>query len=108
MLEVIAVLMYVLVHVLMSSIFGFVAASRLGIYSKGSEVMSGGEIESLDVHQIAAQIHNVEVFYRANPKHKLKIVKVCCTLTVVLILISNDSQILVKMTAIITMLMPLR
>ena len=38
--------------------------------------MSGSEIESLNVHQLAAHIHKVEVFYRANPKHKLKIVKV--------------------------------
>jgi len=56
--------------------FDLILASRLGIYSKGSEVMSGADIESLDVHQLAGQIHNVEVFYRANPKHKLKIVKV--------------------------------
>ena len=46
--------------------------------------MAGHEIDSLDVGQLAANIGDVDVFYRANPKHKLKIVKVnhhllsCC------------------------------
>jgi len=38
--------------------------------------MSGSDIDSLDVHQLSSRIKDVEVFYRANPKHKLKIVKV--------------------------------
>ena len=38
--------------------------------------MSGADIEALDVHALARKIDKVEVFYRANPKHKLKIVKV--------------------------------
>ncbi|CAK8684674.1 unnamed protein product [Clavelina lepadiformis] len=50
-------------------------ATRLGIYSKGGQVMSGSEIEGYDVHQLAASIHHIDVFYRASPKHKLKIVK---------------------------------
>nr|CAB3224479.1 calcium-transporting ATPase type 2C member 1 [Phallusia mammillata] len=50
-------------------------AARLGIFSKGGRVMSGSEIESYDIHQLSDRIQNVEVFYRANPKHKLKIVK---------------------------------
>jgi len=37
--------------------------------------MAGHEIDSLDVGQLAANIGDVDVFYRANPKHKLKIVK---------------------------------
>ena len=69
------------------NIFVCFLASRLGIYSKGSEVMSGSEIESLDVHHLASKIHNVEVFYRANPKHKLKIVKVCELLLTLIIYI---------------------
>lgn len=38
--------------------------------------MSGDDIEASEVHELATFIHKVEVFYRANPKHKLKIVKV--------------------------------
>uniref|UniRef100_H2ZPN5 Calcium-transporting ATPase n=1 Tax=Ciona savignyi TaxID=51511 RepID=H2ZPN5_CIOSA len=50
-------------------------AARLGIYSKGGAVMSGSDIEGYDLTQLADRIENVEVFYRASPKHKLKIVK---------------------------------
>ena len=38
--------------------------------------MSGSDIEKSDISELAARINQVEVFYRANPKHKLKIVKV--------------------------------
>jgi len=50
-------------------------ATRLGIFSKGGYVMSGSDIEKSDISELAARINQVEVFYRANPKHKLKIVK---------------------------------
>nr|XP_009860106.1 calcium-transporting ATPase type 2C member 1 isoform X2 [Ciona intestinalis] len=50
-------------------------ATRLGIYSRGGMVMSGSDIEGYDLSQLADRIEHVEVFYRASPKHKLKIVK---------------------------------
>ncbi|XP_078492136.1 calcium-transporting ATPase type 2C member 1-like [Ciona intestinalis] len=50
-------------------------ATRLGIYSRGGLVMSGSDIEGYDLSQLADRIEHVEVFYRASPKHKLKIVK---------------------------------
>lgn len=45
--------------------------------------MSGQDVDSLDVGQLAAQIRDVDVFYRANPKHKLKIVKALQELSLV-------------------------
>ena len=38
--------------------------------------MSGAQVENLKVHELAADINDVNVFYRASPRHKLKIVKV--------------------------------
>ena len=51
-------------------------ATRLGIYSQGGKAMSGAQVENLKVHELAADINDVNVFYRASPRHKLKIVKV--------------------------------
>jgi len=50
-------------------------ATRLGIYSQGGKAMSGAQVENLKVHELAADINDVNVFYRASPRHKLKIVK---------------------------------
>uniref|UniRef100_A0A8B9K3R7 P-type Ca(2+) transporter n=1 Tax=Astyanax mexicanus TaxID=7994 RepID=A0A8B9K3R7_ASTMX len=50
----------------------FSAASRLGLYTKGSQCLSGEEVDVMDIQQLS-QI--IVVFYRASPRHKLKIVK---------------------------------
>ncbi|KAK6490588.1 calcium-transporting ATPase type 2C member 1 isoform X1 [Huso huso] len=50
-------------------------ASRLGLYSKGSQSISGEEVDQMDVHQLSHVIPRTAVFYRASPRHKLKIVK---------------------------------
>lgn len=84
------------------------AAARLGFYSKGSQCLSGDELDQLDLQQLSQMVHRVRtsrrralgrsrsragsargrsdspvcwslqisVFYRASPRHKLKIVKV--------------------------------
>ncbi|KAH0627276.1 hypothetical protein JD844_002798 [Phrynosoma platyrhinos] len=50
-------------------------ASRLGLYSKNSQSISGEEIDTLDIQQLSQIAPKVAVFYRASPRHKLKIVK---------------------------------
>ncbi|KAM4705865.1 calcium-transporting ATPase type 2C member 1 [Rhinophrynus dorsalis] len=50
-------------------------ASRLGFYSKGLQSLSGEEIDTLDIQQLSQIVSKVSVFYRASPRHKLKIVK---------------------------------
>uniref|UniRef100_A0A7N6FIC3 Calcium-transporting ATPase n=1 Tax=Anabas testudineus TaxID=64144 RepID=A0A7N6FIC3_ANATE len=47
-------------------------ASRLGLYTKGCQCLSGEEVDHLDLQQLS---HIIAVFYRASPRHKLKIVK---------------------------------
>eukprot|EP01084_Bolivina_argentea_P072574 131779_1 len=37
--------------------------------------LSGMEIEAMSAHDLEAVIHNVAVFYRTNPRHKLRIVR---------------------------------
>ncbi|KFR13537.1 Calcium-transporting ATPase type 2C member 1, partial [Opisthocomus hoazin] len=51
-------------------------ASRLGLYSKNSQSISGEEIDDLDIQQLSQITPKVAVFYRASPRHKLKIIKV--------------------------------
>ncbi|XP_010777140.1 calcium-transporting ATPase type 2C member 1-like [Notothenia coriiceps] len=51
-------------------------ASRLGLYSKGSRCLSGDEVDHLDLQQLSNIVSRIAVFYRASPRHKLKIVKV--------------------------------
>lgn len=48
---------------------------RIGIQMDGKKCMSGEEVDASDVDQLSAIIPEVSVFYRASPKHKLKIVK---------------------------------
>ncbi|XP_039192158.1 calcium-transporting ATPase type 2C member 1 isoform X3 [Crotalus tigris] len=50
-------------------------ASRLGLYSKSSQSISGEEVDTLDIQQLSQIAPKVAVFYRASPRHKLKIVK---------------------------------
>ncbi|XP_061737762.1 calcium-transporting ATPase type 2C member 1 isoform X2 [Nerophis ophidion] len=50
-------------------------ASRLGLSSKGCQCLSGDEVDHLDLQQLSRVVPRVSVFYRASPRHKLKIVK---------------------------------
>ncbi|XP_024917256.1 calcium-transporting ATPase type 2C member 1 isoform X1 [Cynoglossus semilaevis] len=50
-------------------------ASRLGLFCKGSQCLSGEEVDQLDLQQLSTMVHRISVFYRASPRHKLKIVK---------------------------------
>uniref|UniRef100_A0A7E4UZ87 Calcium-transporting ATPase n=1 Tax=Panagrellus redivivus TaxID=6233 RepID=A0A7E4UZ87_PANRE len=50
-------------------------AQRLGIYQPNDSVLSGPQIEAMSDMDLERVISNVVVFYRANPHHKLKIVK---------------------------------
>ncbi|XP_030062223.1 calcium-transporting ATPase type 2C member 1 isoform X1 [Microcaecilia unicolor] len=50
-------------------------ANRLGLYSKGSQSVSGEEVDTLDIQQLSHIVPKVAVFYRASPRHKLKIIK---------------------------------
>ncbi|NXN12743.1 AT2C1 ATPase, partial [Indicator maculatus] len=50
-------------------------ASRLGLYCKNSQAISGEEIDDLDIQQLSQITPKVAVFYRASPRHKLKIIK---------------------------------
>ncbi|TNN02003.1 hypothetical protein fugu_009490 [Takifugu bimaculatus] len=50
-------------------------AARLGFYSKGSQCLSGDEVDQLDLQQLSHMVPRIAVFYRASPRHKLKIVK---------------------------------
>ncbi|KAM9851948.1 calcium-transporting ATPase type 2C member 1 [Aulostomus maculatus] len=50
-------------------------ASRLGLYSKGCQCLSGDEVDQLELQQLSHIIPRISVFYRASPRHKLKIVK---------------------------------
>uniref|UniRef100_A0A8C2RET8 P-type Ca(2+) transporter n=1 Tax=Capra hircus TaxID=9925 RepID=A0A8C2RET8_CAPHI len=48
---------------------------RLGLYSKTSQSVSGEEIDAMDVQQLSQIVPKVAVFYRASPRHKMKIIK---------------------------------
>lgn len=50
-------------------------ASRLGLYTKGSQCLSGDEVDQMDIQHLSQIVHRIVVFYRASPRHKLKIVK---------------------------------
>nr|XP_020473106.1 calcium-transporting ATPase type 2C member 1 isoform X1 [Monopterus albus] len=47
-------------------------ATRLGLYS---QCLSGEEVDQLDLQQLSNIVPRIAVFYRASPRHKLKIVK---------------------------------
>lgn len=50
-------------------------ASRLGFYTNGLQSLSGEEVDTMDIQQLSQMVPKVSVFYRASPRHKLKIVK---------------------------------
>uniref|UniRef100_A0A5S6Q9A4 Calcium-transporting ATPase n=1 Tax=Trichuris muris TaxID=70415 RepID=A0A5S6Q9A4_TRIMR len=50
-------------------------ASRLGLSTDASAALSGGELEKMEQAQLERIIDRLVVFYRASPRHKLKIVK---------------------------------
>ncbi|XP_048010115.1 calcium-transporting ATPase type 2C member 1 [Megalobrama amblycephala] len=50
-------------------------ASRLGLYTKGSQSLSGDEVDQMDIQNLSQIVSRIVVFYRASPRHKLKIVK---------------------------------
>uniref|UniRef100_A0A672MG10 Calcium-transporting ATPase n=1 Tax=Sinocyclocheilus grahami TaxID=75366 RepID=A0A672MG10_SINGR len=50
-------------------------ASRLGLYTKGSQSLSGDEVDQMDFQHLSQIVPGIVVFYRASPRHKLKIVK---------------------------------
>jgi Ca2+-transporting ATPase len=50
-------------------------ATELGIAEKGSEVISGKELETIDLEQLADRLKTVSVFARVAPEHKMKIVE---------------------------------
>ncbi|MED6250911.1 ATPase, P-type (transporting), HAD superfamily, subfamily IC [Ataeniobius toweri] len=49
--------------------------TRLGLYSKGCQCLSGEEVDHLDLQELSNIVPRIAVFYRASPRHKLKIVK---------------------------------
>uniref|UniRef100_A0A9J7ZXI5 Calcium-transporting ATPase n=2 Tax=Cyprinus carpio TaxID=7962 RepID=A0A9J7ZXI5_CYPCA len=50
-------------------------ASRLGLYTKGSQSLSGDEVDQMDIQHLSQIVSRIVVFYRASPRNKLKIVK---------------------------------
>uniref|UniRef100_A0A669DDV0 Calcium-transporting ATPase n=1 Tax=Oreochromis niloticus TaxID=8128 RepID=A0A669DDV0_ORENI len=48
---------------------------RIGLFSKGGQCFSGEEVDQLDLQQLSQIVSRISVFYRASPRHKLKIVK---------------------------------
>ncbi|GAB1294609.1 Calcium-transporting ATPase type 2C member 1 [Apodemus speciosus] len=50
-------------------------ASRLGLYSKTSQSVSGEEVDTMEVQHLSQIVPKVAVFYRASPRHKMKIIK---------------------------------
>ncbi|XP_061093677.1 calcium-transporting ATPase type 2C member 1 isoform X1 [Conger conger] len=50
-------------------------ASRLGLFTKGSQSLSGDDVDQMDIQQLSQIVPRIVVFYRASPRHKLKIVK---------------------------------
>ncbi|XP_047664700.1 calcium-transporting ATPase type 2C member 1 [Tachysurus fulvidraco] len=50
-------------------------ANRLGLYAKGAQCLSGDEVDVMDIQELSQIVSRTVVFYRASPRHKLKIVK---------------------------------
>lgn len=49
---------------------------RLNIFKQGDTTLSGAQIDELSDLDIERLIRAVSIFYRASPRHKLRIVKV--------------------------------
>lgn len=52
-----------------------VIAETVGIYKKGDGILSGNDIETLTVEQLAHRVSSVTVFARVSPEHKMKIIQ---------------------------------
>lgn len=52
-----------------------VIAETVGIYKKGDGIISGTDIESLTVEQLASRVQGVTVFARVSPEHKMKVIQ---------------------------------
>lgn len=50
-------------------------AKELNIYAKGDRVLTGSEVDELDEKGLEKVVHEVSVFARVSPKHKLMIVR---------------------------------
>ncbi|XP_053530775.1 calcium-transporting ATPase type 2C member 1 isoform X1 [Ictalurus punctatus] len=50
-------------------------ANRLGLYAKDAQCLSGDEVDLMDIQDLSQIVSRTVVFYRASPRHKLKIVK---------------------------------
>jgi P-type Ca2+ transporter type 2C len=48
---------------------------RLGIYQSTDNCLSGSQIDDLTDLELEQCIRSVTIFYRASPRHKLRIVK---------------------------------
>lgn len=49
---------------------------KLGIYSKGDNVISGSELEEISDKELSEKIENTTIFARVNPEHKVRIVDI--------------------------------
>ncbi|GJM23421.1 MAG: ATPase [Planctomycetota bacterium] len=50
-------------------------AQRIGLFQAGDEVVTGGELETLNDTQLEARIERIRVFARASPEQKIRIVR---------------------------------
>lgn len=50
--------------------------ARLGLFQSGDSSLSGQQLDEMTDAELELVIRQVVVFYRASPRHKLKIVKV--------------------------------
>ena len=50
-------------------------AKQAGIYEKGDEIITGGELANLNPEQLAEKLDKVSVFARVTPEDKMKIIK---------------------------------
>lgn len=54
----------------------FISAQMIGLDTIHGQALSGDQIDSMTEYQLDQVVHNVTVFYRVSPRHKLAIVKV--------------------------------
>ncbi|PIR89119.1 MAG: hypothetical protein COU07_02725 [Candidatus Harrisonbacteria bacterium CG10_big_fil_rev_8_21_14_0_10_40_38] len=50
-------------------------AEQAGIYKPGDNVMTGAELDSMSVEQLAEKLDNTTVFARVTPDHKMRIIE---------------------------------
>lgn len=51
------------------------SASRIGLYAQGNCCLSGEQIDSMEIYELERVLPLTSIFYRAAPKHKLKLIK---------------------------------